>query len=57
MSFKKETEKIMLLQVKSLIHIIVKFRTKSICAHFYHSPAILLIGEPLNICHWAPSKV
>ena len=57
MSFKKETEKIMLLQVKSLIHIIVKFRTKSICAHFYHPPVILLRGEPLNICHWAPSIV
>ena len=28
MSFKKETEKIVLLQVKGLIHIIVKFRTE-----------------------------
>ena len=28
MKFKKETEKIVLLQVKGLIHIIVKFRTK-----------------------------
>ena len=28
MSFKKETEKIVLLQVKGLILIIVKFRTK-----------------------------
>ena len=29
MSFKKETEKIVLLQVKGLTHIIVKFRTKT----------------------------
>ena len=35
MSFKKETEKIVLLQVKGRIHIIVKFRTKNI-AYFYH---------------------
>ena len=35
MSFKKETEKIVLLQVKVLIHIIVKFRTKKNCV-FYH---------------------
>ena len=36
-SFKKETEKIMLLQLKGLIQIIVKFRTeKNICAHFCH---------------------
>ena len=28
MTFKKETEKIVLLQVKGLIHIIVKFRTE-----------------------------
>ena len=48
-SFKKETEKIVLLQMKDLIHFIVKFRTKKICEHFYHLPVILLIGEPLNI--------
>ena len=36
-SFKKETENIVLLQVKGLIQIIVKFRTeKSIYACFYH---------------------
>ena len=36
-SFKKETENIVLLQVKGLIQIIVKFRTeKNICACFYH---------------------
>ena len=48
-SFKKETEKIVLLQMKDLIHFIVKFRTKKICQHFYHLPVILLIGKPLNI--------
>ena len=36
-SFKKATEKIVLLQLKGLIQIIVKFRTeKNICACFYH---------------------
>ena len=34
-SFKKETEKIVLLQVKGLIKIIVKFRTEE-CACVYH---------------------
>ena len=39
MSFKKDTEKIVLLKVKGLIHI-VKIRTKKI-AYFYHpSPVI-----------------
>ena len=42
MSFKKEIEKIVLLQVKNLIYIIVKF--KALC----HSPVNLLRGEPLN---------
>ena len=36
MSFKMETEKTVLLQVKGLIHIIAKFRTKKKWAHFYH---------------------
>ena len=40
--FKKETEKILLLQVKGLIQIIVKFRTeKKNCAHFYYPSVIL----------------
>ena len=45
MSFKKETEKIVLLQMKGLIQIIVKFRTeKNECIHFYNPPEILLKG-------------
>ena len=36
-SFKKETEKIVLLQMKGLIQIIVKFRTKKICARTFLS--------------------
>ena len=35
MSFKKETEKIVLLQVKGLIQIIVKFRTEKKIAHIF----------------------
>ena len=56
MSFKKETEKIMLLQVKGLIHIIVKFRTKEDWAHFCHPPVISFFEWGTNKnCHWAPS--
>ena len=40
MSFKKDTEKIVLLKVKVLIHI-VKIRTKKI-AHFYHPLTVIL---------------
>ena len=49
MSFKKETEKIVLLQVKGLIHIIVKFKTKKNGVFLSSSPVILLKGAPLNI--------
>ena len=49
MSYKKETEKIALLQMKGLIRIILKFRTKRKSAYFYHPPVILLRGAPLNI--------
>ena len=49
MSFKKETEKIVLLQVKGLIHIIVKFRTKKNCVFLSSPTVILLRGAPLNI--------
>ena len=45
MSFKKETENMVFLQVKDLIHIIVKFRTKKF-AYFYHPPIIRLRGTP-----------
>ena len=41
--FKKDTEKI-LLQVKGLIQIIVKFRAEKFFVRFYHSPKILLMG-------------
>ena len=41
MSFKKDTEKIVLLKVKGLIHI-VKFRTKKKFAYFYHPPPVIL---------------
>ena len=40
--FKKDTEKI-LLQVKGLIQIIVKFRAEKFFVRFYHSPKILLM--------------
>ena len=40
MSFKMETEKIVLLQVKGLIHIIVKFRTKKKLGTFLSSTVI-----------------
>ena len=49
MSFKKETEKIVLLQVKGLIHNIVKFTTKKNCVFLSSPPVILLRGAPLNI--------
>ena len=49
MSFKKETEKIVLLQVKGLIHIIVKFRTKKNHVFLSSSLVILLRETPLNI--------
>ena len=49
MSFKKETEKIVLLQMKGLIRIILKFWTKRKFAYFYDPPVILLRGAPLNI--------
>ena len=48
MSFKKETENIVLLEVKGMIHIICKFRTKNI-VYSYHPPVILLRGAPLNV--------
>ena len=37
MSFKKKTEKTVLLQVKGLIHIVVKFRTKKYLCTFLSS--------------------
>ena len=49
MSFKKDAEKIVLLKVKGLIHI-VKFRTKKI-AYFYHLPPVILSGS-IKYCHW-----
>ena len=56
MSFKKETEKIVLLQVKGLIQIIVKFRTeKNLCTFFYHPPVILFesyFEGTQNIAMW-----
>ena len=39
----------MLLQVKDLIHIIVKFTTKKNCVFLSSPPVILLRGAPLNI--------
>ena len=39
----RDCVKIVLLQVKGLIQIIVKFRTKKNCARFYHPPNILLM--------------
>ena len=52
-SFKKETEKIVLLQVKGLIQIIVKFRTeKYLCTFLSSNTNILLVGtHQLNIVH------
>ena len=49
MRVKKETEKIVLLQVKDLIHIIVKFTTKKNSIFLSSPPVILLSGAPLNI--------
>ena len=43
MSFRKDTEKIVLLKVEGLIHI-AKFRTKKI-AYFYH---LLPVSHPLE---------
>ena len=54
MSFKKDTEKIVLLKVKGLIHI-VKFRTKKI-AYFYHPPPVILSGST-KYCHWIGCQV
>ena len=54
--FKKETEKILLLQVKGLIQVIVEFRTEKKLCTFLSS-----ISHPLRrgtqYCHWAPSIV
>ena len=49
-SFKKETEKIVLLQMKDLIQIIVKLRAKILCT-FLSSNANILEGHKLNIVH------
>ena len=54
MSFKKDTEKIVLLKMKGLIHI-VKFKTKKI-AYFYHPPAVTLSGST-KYCHWIERQV
>ena len=48
MSSKKDTEKIVLLKVKGLIHI-VKFRTIKI-AYFFHPPPVILSGST-KYCH------
>ena len=51
-SFKKETEKIVLLQMKGLIQIIVKFRTVKYLRMFLLSnTSILLEGHTLIIVH------
>ena len=54
--FRKETEKILLLQVKGLIQVIVEFRTEKKLCTFLSS-----ISHPLRrgaqYCHWAPSIV
>ena len=51
MSFKKETEKIVLLKVAGLIHIIVIFRTKkNVCIFLQSTSHILFLrAAPLNI--------
>ena len=41
--FKKETEKIVLLQMKGLIQIIAKFRTEKISLHVSHHPQNILL--------------
>ena len=54
MPFKKDTEKIVLLKMKGLIHI-VKFRTKKI-AYFYHPPRVIL-SDSTKYCHWIGRQV
>ena len=50
-SFKKETEKIVLLQMKDLIQIIVKFRAvKYLCTFLSSNTNILLEGHTLCLC-------
>ena len=50
-SFKKETEKIVLLQMKGLIQIIAKFRTVKYLCMFLSSNTNILLRGPLNIVH------
>ena len=56
MSFKKETENMVFLQVKDLIHIIVKFRTKNICILLSSTSHPFEWDTTTKYCHWAPSK-
>ena len=56
MSFKKETENMVFLQVKDLIHIIVKFRTKKICILLSSTSHPFEWDTTTKYCHWAPSK-
>ena len=55
MLFKKDTEKIVLLKVKGLIHI-VKIRTKKI-AYFYHPPTVILLSGSTKYYHWIGHQV
>ena len=50
----KQTEKIVSLQVKCPIQIIVKFRTEKICAHFYQLGIIhqSSFERGTKYCHW-----
>ena len=43
-SFKKDTEKVVLIQVKGFIQSFVKFKQRRFCTRFYHTPHILLRG-------------
>ena len=57
MSFKKETEKIVLLQVKGLIHVIVKFRTNKNLRISIMSTSHPFERGTTKYCHWAAIKV
>ena len=56
MSLKKETENIVFLQLKDLIHIIVKFRIKKICILLSSTSHPFERDTTTKYCHWAPSK-
>ena len=54
-SFKKETEKIVLLQVKGLIQIIVKFRTEKYSSRYGYTifgVQYLVCARQEDVCVW-----